>query len=211
MNAPLPKDEAERLDELAAYAILDSLPEREYDDLTRLAERLLDAPIVLISLVDSRRQWFKSTRGTDMTETPREQSFCAWAILEPDDVLEVEDATQDDRFADMDTVTRAPWIRFYAGAPLVNRAGRTLGTLCVLDTRPRSLSEDERESLKALARQVTSQLELRRLVGELEYEREELRAANDDLKRTDLKRTRRQLSKLLQRVGDADAGIDEAD
>lgn len=203
MNAPLPKQEAERLDELAAYQILDTLPEREYDDLTGLAERLLDAPIVLISLIDANRQWFKAARGTDMTETPRDQSFCAWAILSPDEVLVVEDALEDERFADMTSVTEAPYIRFYAGAPLVNRAGRPLGTLCVLDTRPRSLDADSIATLEALARQVTSQMELRRLVSELEYEREEMRKANEDLTRT-----RRQLAKLLERVGDTGAGID---
>ncbi|HSG92009.1 MAG TPA: GAF domain-containing protein [Pseudomonadales bacterium] len=195
MNAPLPKDEADRLDELAAYQILDTLPEREYDDLTNLAERLLDAPIVLISLVDRERQWFKSCIGTDLVETPRDQSFCAWAILEPTQVMVVEDAAVDDRFSDMMTVAKEPYIRFYAGAPLVNRAGRPLGTLCVLDTRPRTLTDDQVEVLATLARQVTSQLELRRLVSELEYEREQLRASN-----ADLERVQRQLGKLLERV-----------
>lgn len=196
MNAPLPKHEAERLEELAAYRILDTLPEREYEDLTDLAERVMNAPIVLISLVDADRQWFKSCRGVAISETPRDQSFCAWAILEPEAVLVVEDATVDDRFNDMQTVIGEPYIRFYAGAPLVNRAGRPLGTLCVLDTRPRVLTEDERNALAALARQVTSQMELRRLVGELEYEREQLRATNDDLARV-----QRQLTKLLRRTG----------
>jgi GAF domain-containing protein len=203
MNAPLRPDEDARLEDLKQYRILDTLPERDYDDLTRLATRILDAPISLMTFVTRDRQWFKARCGTEVEGSSRDQSFCAWAILRPTEVMVVEDASTDPRFEDNGFVTRAPFIRFYAGAPMVNRAGRPLGTLCVLDVRPRTLAAEDREALQTLARQATNLLELRRSVIELEHERDRLRETNDDLARA-----RRQLSQLLDKV-EGSGGPDE--
>jgi GAF domain-containing protein len=141
--------------------VLDTLPEAGFDALTRRAADSFDVPIALISLIDDRRQWFKSRVGLDALETPREDAFCIHAIQAPGDVMVVRDATQDARFAANPLVTGDPGIRFYAGAPLVTRAGHALGTLCVIDRRPRTLTHDQVEQLRALAAQVVDQLEAR--------------------------------------------------
>ena len=126
--APLPPDEAERLALLHALALLDSPPEPALDRITRLAARLLNVPIALVSLIDRDRQWFKSRVGLDATETPRDQAFCAHAILQTAPLV-VGDATQDPRFLDNPLVTDAPGIRFYAGVPIRTSGGVALGTL----------------------------------------------------------------------------------
>lgn len=203
MNAPARPQEDACLAELEQYQVLDTLPERDYDDLTALAGRVLDAPISLISFITRDRQWFKSRRGTEVEGSSRDQSFCAWAVLDPANVMVVEDAAEDPRFRDNGFVTHAPFIRFYAGAPLVNRAGRPLGTLCVLDVKPRTLDAEETEALKALARQATNLLELRRSVIELEGERDALRSANEDLDRV-----RRQLTQVLEKVDSTEVSAD---
>lgn len=203
MNAPERADEAACLEDLEQYQVLDTLPERDYDDLTALAARLLDAPISLMTFLARDRQWFKSKRGTDVEGSPREESFCAWAVLDPREVMLVEDASTDERFRDNGFVTNAPFIRFYAGAPMVNRAGRPLGTVCVLDVKPRRLDDEERACLQALARQATNLLELRRSVIELEHERDALRSANEDLDRV-----RRQLTQVLEKVDSTEVSAD---
>lgn len=159
--APIASDEKKRLEELKAYGILDTPPEEAFDRVTRLAARLLGSPIALISLVDERRQWFKSHYGADLSETPREWAFCGHAILE-DDVMVVPDATKDDRFRFNPLVVDEPRIRFYAGMPLRSPHGTNLGTLCVIDRTPRlGLSEVQRQILKDLAAIVIDELELR--------------------------------------------------
>ena len=169
--APLPVDENARLQELLSYRVLDSDPEREFDDLTTLASRVCGTPISLVSLVDTNRQWSKSAHGVEAGETPRELTFCAHAIIEPDKVFIVENALQDERFHGNPLVTGAPNIRFYAGAPLVTPSGHAIGTLCVVDQEPRVLGEFQLETLRVLAHQVVTQLELRRKLRELETAR----------------------------------------
>ena len=150
-----------RLAELDGLQILDSAPEEEFDALTRAAAAALGVPIALISLVDDARQWFKSRVGLAAHETAREHAFCNHAIAHPGQVMQVTDATLDPRFAANPLVTGAPGIRFYAGAPLVTAAGHALGTLCVIDNKPRELSRIEVDQLRALAASVVEQLEAR--------------------------------------------------
>ncbi|WP_460109565.1 GGDEF domain-containing protein [Pseudomonas sp. H3_E06] len=152
-----PDDEAARLKNLHSLKLLDTAPEERFDRLTRLARRLFDVPIALVSLVDANRQWFKSSAGLDASETPREISFCGHAILQ-DQILEICDAEQDERFHDNPLVTDKPGIRFYAGHPLGMEDGSKLGTLCLLDTKPRKLNDEERELLRDLARMAEQEM-----------------------------------------------------
>ena len=161
--------EAARLETLRGFGILDTAPEQVFDDLTELASQLCGTPMALVSMVDDERQWFKSRVGIDVCETSRSASFCAYAIT-AHDVFVVHDASADPRFADNPMVTGEPHVRFYAGAPLLTAAGHNLGTLCVLDTVPRELTETQVGQLRVLARQVVSQLELRRQAGALRAE-----------------------------------------
>jgi diguanylate cyclase (GGDEF)-like protein/PAS domain S-box-containing protein len=152
--------EETRLRALAALGVMDSSSEPLFDDLALLASQLCDAPIALISLVDDKRQWFKARCGLDASETPREFAFCAHALTAPD-ILEVQDALVDPRFADNPLVLGTPGIRFYAGAPLLGRNGQIYGSLCVIDTVARTLSQRQHEGLSRLSRQVVNQLETR--------------------------------------------------
>jgi len=161
MKVPIPANERERLAALRQSSILDTLPEQDFDDLALLASHICGTPIALVSLVDAERQWFKANVGLDASETSRDVSFCAHAIL-GDDLLVVRDALADERFASNPLVTSAPHIRFYAGAPLVISDGYAVGTLCVSDRVPRDLTPEQAQSLRALSRQVVSQIELRR-------------------------------------------------
>ena len=183
MKTPaLPENEAERLEALARYEILDTPPEQAFDDLTMLASHILDVPIAVVSLVDEARQWFKSTVGIDVRETPREHAFCAHAILGKD-VLVVADTLRDERFHDNPLVTSYPGLRFYAGAPLLTEDGFALGTLCLADRKPRELTSQQLESLRALARQVVSRLEERRKVAALVRTMSERDQAQEELDR----------------------------
>jgi signal transduction histidine kinase len=175
---PIPDNENERLEALASYHILDTLPEVEFEELTLLASQICQTPVALISLIDDKRQWFKSIIGVDVTETPREQAFCAHTIVEAEDIMIISDARRDERFALNPLVTGSPNIVFYAGVPLINNNGYALGSLCVIDVEPKQLSPEQIKSLKILARQVLTQIELRKKVKELEASNTKLLETN---------------------------------
>jgi diguanylate cyclase (GGDEF)-like protein len=168
LAAPIPSNEAQRLKALHAYGVLDSEAEQAFDDIARLAAVCCEVPIALISLVDRERQWFKARIGIDAPSTPREISFCAHAILQPEKVLVVQDARQDPRFANNPVVKSDPPIIFYAGAPLVAPTGEAIGTLCIADHKARDLSAMQLRMLAGLAAQAVTQLEMRRSLMLLE-------------------------------------------
>jgi diguanylate cyclase (GGDEF)-like protein len=177
MRASLPENETARLDALRRYQILDTPPERVYDDLTHLAAYICRTPLSLVTFIDETRQWFKSHHGLDACETHRDFAFCTHAILGPSQVLVVPDTRLDARFADNPLVTGPPYIRFYAGAALVTSDGYPLGTLCVIDTRPRRMKSGMQEALQALARQAATQLEIR-VLSEIRAQKAALEKAN---------------------------------
>ncbi|OKS86481.1 sensor histidine kinase [Mucilaginibacter polytrichastri] len=172
------KNEEERLNALDSYHILDTIEEEDFDELTLLASTICNTPIALISLVDAKRQWFKSHRGLNARETPVEQSFCAHAIASYDDIMVVTDAKHDERFADNPLVTGDTNITFYAGVPLINEDGYALGSLCVIDHHKRALTDEQAKALKIIAKQVVDKLELRRKVHTLEKLNQEIRDSN---------------------------------
>ena len=176
MNYPIPENEAERLNTLRGYGILDTHPEDRFDDLTRLATLICGTPISLISLVDEDRQWFKSKTGLEVCQTPREEAFCAHAIMSPE-LLLVPDASQDPRFATNPLVLGELHVRFYAGAPLTAPNGHHLGALCVIDRVPRQLSREQLESLRILSRQVMAQV----ILGKNLYDLTTALKAKEDL------------------------------
>ena len=155
---PKPENEVERLKALKEYSIMDSLPEKEYDSITQLASYICGTPIALVSLIDDQRQWLKSSIGLGITETSRNLSFCQYALM-GDDVYEVSNALENETFADNPFVTGDPNIRFYAGAPLQDANGFNLGSLCVIDTKPKTLTEEQKKALQLLASQVVLLLE----------------------------------------------------
>ena len=157
-------DDAQRLKTLESYGIVDTPREKEFDEITQLASHICEAPVAIVSLVTADRQWFKSEVGLGCDETPLDVSICSQAILEPD-MLIVPDTTKDPRFANNRFVTGEPYLRFYAGAQLRTPDGYALGTLCVLDTRQRTLSRHQIQSLEMLASQVMHLLELRRTLN----------------------------------------------
>lgn len=183
MKAELPINEVKRLEALHSYRILDTMPEACYDDIVLLASEICAVPIAAVSLVDEKRQWFKSKIGLDISQTPREVAFCAHAILEPD-LLVVPDAKKDPRFADNPLVTGEPGIRFYAGTPLLTRGSEALGSLCVMDNIPRICTEAQANSLRALSRQVMAQFELRKHIYLQEQQRQVLETYQRKLEET---------------------------
>ena len=161
MKARLPQDEEARLEALHRYRILDTEAEEVYDNVARLATHLCGVPMSAVSLVDEDRQWFKARVGLETRQTARDVSFCAHAI-DGRDVLVVPDMIEDERFSDNPFVASPSGIRFYAGAPLVTPDGHAVGTLCVMDRRPGSLSSAQADALQALGRHVIAQMETRR-------------------------------------------------
>ena len=161
-HTPRPGFERERLKELEKYNILDTLPEEEFDAITELASNICGTEIALVSLVDKNRQWFKSKIGLNVAETPREVSFCQYTIL-GDSLLEINDTWDSELLRNNPLVTGEPNIRFYAGAPLRTKNGNNLGSLCVIDRKPKKLDEQQKRSLTVLANQVVAQLDLRQV------------------------------------------------
>lgn len=180
---PKPENETERLAALRGYEILDTGPESGYDDLVMIASAVCGMPMGSVSLIDADRQWFKARLGIDDPETPRDAAFCAHAILEPETLMVVPDATEDPRFRDNPFVLGKPGIRFYAGAPLLGTEGLPLGTLCVMDRQPRDLQRHQIEALNALSRQVSRLLELRRASKALKLQLQDRAWYEDQLHR----------------------------
>ena len=166
MKAPLPANEQARLAALESYRILDTAPEQAYDDIVAIATFICDTPIATVTLVDEKRQWFKSQTGLTTRAGPREHAFCAHTILDVN-LMEVPDASQDTRFAKNPLVLGDPHIRFYAGAPLVTAEGLSLGSVCVIDREPRKLTDAQKSALERLAHLTMNNLELRRVSTEL--------------------------------------------
>ncbi len=178
----LPINERERIRALQEYDILDTIPEQDFDDLTRLASSICGTPISLISLIDTRRQWFKSKHGLKDAETSRDLAFCAHAINKPNEMMIVPDARADNRFADNPLVTGAPNVVFYAGVPLVNPDGFSLGTLCIIDNTPRNLTPEQKLALTVLGNQVVKLFELKKKNILLDIQKNEIEAINKELK-----------------------------
>jgi diguanylate cyclase (GGDEF)-like protein len=156
--SPLPPKENERIAALNALEILDTDDEERFDRITRLAQRIFGTEVAAVSMVADDRQWFKSSEGADDRDTPREDSFCAHALLEPDETMVVSDAQLDDRFSDNPLVTGDPHIRFYAGHPIKAPGGQPIGALCVIDSHPRSGENVDTESLRDLAAMVEDEI-----------------------------------------------------
>ena len=158
---PLSLNENDRLKALNSYHLLDTLPEEDFDNITYLASVICQTPISIISLIDQDRQFFKSHLGIDINQTHKDLSFCAHAINQPQAIFEIEDARLDERFHDNNFVIGKPNIAFYAGVPLVDTDGFALGTLCVVDQKPRKLTDEQKEALTKLSKQVMLIIEAR--------------------------------------------------
>lgn len=193
---PMQGNDAARVAALQKYDILDSEPEKAFDDLALLASYVCKTPIALISLVDEDRQWFKAKVGVSISETPRDIAFCSLAIQQPD-VFVVPDTLQDERFRNNPLVVSDPRIRFYAGAPLISEEGFALGTLCVIDRTPREVTPDQLEALKALSRLVLAQLEFRRNLILLKEALND-RTKEEHERERELKKLQETLVKVLQ-------------
>lgn len=180
-NVPIPENEEKRLKALNQTDLLDTSDEELFDNITYLASYICKTPIALITLVDKDRQWFKSKVGFDYKETSRDVSFCAHAITNPDDIFIINDTHKDERFSHNPLVTSDPSIRFYAGLPLVTREGYALGTLCVIDRKPRDLSREEISVLRTLRQSAINEIEFRRTIKELARTVEEKDIAKKDL------------------------------
>ena len=181
IEAALPKNENKRLESLKKYSILDTLPEKEYDEITELASYICETPISLVSLIDDKRQWFKSHHGLNVDSTPKNIAFCAHAINDKNNILIVPDSRKDERFHDNPLVTGEPYVIFYAGIPLISSDGFPLGTLCVIDNKPKELKDSQLKALKALSNQLMSIFEARKKALELDKKYYELELQNKGL------------------------------
>jgi len=170
--------ESKRLEDLYSYDILDTFSEKDYDDITLMASIICEAPVALITFIDKDRQWFKSHRGTDVEGSPLEYAFCSYAIQTPGQAFTIEDFRKDDRFKDNPFVAGEPHIVFYAGVPLVTPGGHGLGTVCVLDVKPRILNDQQIEALKVLSAQTMNLLQLRKANNDLSKAKEQLELSN---------------------------------
>lgn len=173
--------ESERLQNLQSFNILDTLDDKDFDDLTHLASHICETPISLVSLVDKDRQWFKSKVGLEARETPRSDSFCSHAIENQQEVMIVDDARKDVRFKDNPLVLGNPHIVFYAGVPLISPEGHALGTICVIDSKKKAFSAEQKRSLKALGNQVTNLLIMHRQSAELKAQVERNEFLNKEI------------------------------
>lgn len=160
-QCPIPENESQRLRAVRSYEIIDTPPEVNFDTLTRVAMHAVNTPAGVIGLMDADRLWFKSQIGIGVPQLDRKIAFCAYAIMRPNETLVVEDLQQDPRFRENPLVTQAPYLRFYAGAPLIDRHGYALGTIAVVDTQPRAFSEVQRILLRDLSALVIAALETR--------------------------------------------------
>lgn len=182
MSALLPPNESERVKSLHEHNLLDTLPEEVYDDITRLAAEICGTPMAAINLVAEDRHWSKSAYGFEGGSMPLEYSYCAHTILNPEHSLVVSDLRYDERFSSNPMTVNDPHIKFYAGVPVKDAEGRALGSLCVLDSRPRELPEHKLELLKALAKLVNTHFQLRRTKIELEKTQQQVDAARPVLR-----------------------------
>lgn len=173
--------EEDRLLDLHSHSILDTIPEEDFDYLTAIASQICNTPISLVSLIDDKRQWFKSHHGLNVLETPKEYAFCAHAINEPNNILIVQDSRKDERFQNNPLVTGEPKVIFYAGVPLISENGYPLGTLCVIDNEPKTLNEEQIHSLKSLSNQVMRLITLRKNKEQLELSLKNLKHKNNEL------------------------------
>ncbi len=180
--AERPVNEQSRLNTLENLQLLYTNPEESYDNITKLASFICETPVSLITLMDGEKQWFKSKVGTEFTESPRDITHCSHTILKPNELMEVQDTRLDLRFAGNPFTTGNPQILFYAGMPLKATNGTVMGTLCVLDTKPNSLSSEKKEALKSLAKQVENLFELRSHNLKLDKASQELKEKNNQLK-----------------------------
>lgn len=204
--APCPSTEVDRLAALRESQLLDTPPDPRFDDIVQLAATLCDVPIALVSLVAERRQWFKARFGLDASETPRAVSFCAHAILQPGTTLVVPNTTQDSRFAENPCVSGPPFVRFYAGVPLLTSAGHAIGTLCVIDRTPRQLTPAQLQGLRALGHQVELLIEMRRLLVAREQSMEALQ--REIAERKSVEESLQMMRFSVDRTGDSVFWID---
>ncbi|UTW45718.1 sensor domain-containing diguanylate cyclase [bacterium SCSIO 12696] len=180
MNYPIPENEEARIKALAEYQLLDTLPEQEYDDIVQVAAQVCKTSMSTVVLVDKKRNWLKAKYGTDQDSVPREMGICTHVILQRD-MMVVNDTHKHPVFKDLEVVTKAPHIRFYAGVPIFNPQQHALGTLCVLDHQPKALTQAQQDSLKALSRFVGSLFDMRRSLVKQEFENKLLQKYHSDI------------------------------
>ncbi|MBD2604248.1 PAS domain S-box protein [Scytonema hofmannii FACHB-248] len=184
MNTLTVKNEARRLEALRQYQILDTPPEQVFDDLAFLAAQICGTAIAVINLIDSKRHWFKAKIGLDVQQMPRDIGFCPFCI-EEEDALVIPDTLADKRYASASVVTSEPYVRFYAGIPLITPSGEAIGTLCVVDQKPRQINDEQLEGLKAISRLIIRQLEIRRNLTELASIKTDYKQAKEELRQSE--------------------------